>query len=1137
MAKSESRSPGPTQEEEAVFAAGEDRGDGGEPVVIDAPAPTADRATSLTPAPVEAQSSEQAFPVVGIGASAGGLAAIERFCAALSPDTEEALAIVLVQHLDPDRPSLLSDLILKYTRMRTQLVTDGMAVERGNFYIIPPGRDIALEDGRLRLLEPTSPRGQRLPIDFFLRSLARERGRRAVAVILSGTGADGTLGLKAVKEAGGLVIAQQPETAQYDGMPRSAIATGLVDYVLPPDEMPGRLMSYLRRAPGEDVPGAGPTGERQPRPTEPLQRIFALLRARVGHDFSRYKRNTITRRIERRMALHQLDSHAAYVRFLEQSPTEVNTLFRELLIGVTNFFRDPEAFESLQERVIPAIFGNKQSGDTIRVWIPACSTGEEAYSIAILLQEHLSQLAVDIRVQVFATDIDGEAIEQARAATYPSSITADIAAPRVQRYFDQANSAIRVKRFIRDMVIFAEQNVLEDPPFSRLDLISCRNLLIYLSAELQRRALSTFHYALNPHGYLFLGSSETVAEFGDMFSTVNHKWKIFVRNPAGGQHRPNVDLARRNIELQPMGDRGRLARDGSSVDVRLVIEQVLLAQHTPASVIVTASGEIVYVHGRTGYYLEPASGDASLNILRMARDPLRVELTAALRKAVASQVAVTQRALGNRVQGGTQVVDVTVRPFVEAGPAGLYLVVFQPGPPQAVAAEESPELEPAEKDGRILALEHELRSKEEHLQAAIEELETANEELMSTNEELQSSNEELQSTNEELETSKEELQSVNEELLTVNMELQKRIEELSRANDELNNLLASTGIGTLFVDRSLHIQRFTPAVTAIVNLIQTDIGRPVSHIASNFVNYPDLVRDLTAVVDNLIAREREVQLRTGQWYLMRIQPYRSQKNLIDGAVVTFVDITTQVTLQAALAESQRLRVETVSDPVLVVNQDSKVVDASAAAVRLFGHTRERLLELRAVDLVRNNSVGILAESLTDAERGVNSVVELCLRLADGSRIQAEARMRRVDSGNTWGVFIVLRAIDARPENDPVRRSSAARPLEAFMRDLRHPVLVFDPDGQILALNAAAERWYGWSEAQVAGQPVEELMPEAHRSRHREALALLLEGKEVEPYDSERLTPAGSALPVLVTAFALVDAQRGPYAVASVEHPR
>jgi two-component system CheB/CheR fusion protein len=950
-----------------------------------------------------------AFPVVGIGASAGGLDAIERFLGAMSPESESALAIVIVQHLDPERKSLLTDLIQRHTRMSAVEAAHGARVEPGVIYVIPPNRDLAIDGGKLQLVEPAHPRGSRPTIDFFFRSLANDRREKAVAVILSGSGTDGTLGLRAVKEAGGLVLAQQPETAQYDSMPRSALGTGLVDFALPPEEMPERIRSYLQRSIGKLAPGDVKMAPDDAQTSAPLQRIFSLLRSYARHDFSRYKRTTILRRVERRMAVHQLETIEAYVRLLQGDSGEVAILFRELLIGVTNFFRDPDAFASLQGRVIPALLDGKRTGDSLRVWAPGCSTGEEAFSIAILIQEQLSQSRLDVRAQIFATDIDPDAISHARVAVYPSGIAADVSPERLARFFAEENGAYRVKKVIRDMVVFAEQNVADDPPFSRMDLISCRNLLIYMNGDLQRRVLPLFHYALNPMGYLFLGSSESVGEFSDLFSPVDRKWKIFTRKPGLLPQRASVDFARASLPQEPASRRSRAeSRREATLDVRQALEQALLTQHTPAAVVINSEGDVLYIHGRTGYYLEPAPGEASLNVLRMAREGLRLELTTALRKAGAMREPVIHRGVTVRANGAPQIINLTVAPL-NAGSqlTGLYLIVFEPVQ-SPIRLDDLPRPDAAgDKDQRITQLERELRSKEEYLQTAIEELETSNEELTSTNEELQSANEELQSTNEELETSKEELQSVNEELMTVNIELQKKLEELSRVNNDLNNLLASTGIGTVFVDHMLRIQRFTPAATDIINLIQTDIGRPVAHIVSNLAGYTDLIKDVTGVLDSLIPKEREVQVRNGRWYLMRIQPYRTLDNVIEGAVITFVDLTARRQILASLDEAHRLRVESLAEPVIIFSLSSRVLEFSRLAFDLLGYTADEVSALRATDLLAAESLGAFREALDQAERGHKPSQALTFRRKDGVQVGAEARFERVDGGTYSSIFVVL----------------------------------------------------------------------------------------------------------------------------------
>ncbi|HEX7523227.1 MAG TPA: chemotaxis protein CheB [Candidatus Deferrimicrobium sp.] len=847
------------------------------------------------------------FPVVGIGASAGGLAAIEAFFAAMPSDKEIGTAFVVVQHLSPDHKSILIDLVKRYTRMQVFQVEDGIELQPDCVYIIPPNRDMALLDGKLHLLDPGAPRGLRLPIDFFFRSLAQDRQEQAICIVLSGTGTDGTLGLKAVKEEGGMAMAQAPESAAYDGMPRSAILTGLVDYVLPPEKMPERLFAYVDHAFGGRQK---PVVSHGPAATDLLQKVFVLLRAQTGHDFSLYKRNTIQRRVERRMAIAQIDRLEEYVRYLRETPLEADALFGELLIRVTSFFRDPEAFESLREHVIAPFF-SKTSDGIGRIWVPGCSTGEEAYSIAILIREQRDQRKKAFQVQIFATDIDIASIEKARVGVYPESIAADVSSERLERFFVKKESSYRISKGIRDMVVFAKQDFIKDPPFSRLDLISCRNLLIYLSGEAQKKILPMFHYALNQGGHLLLGNSETVGEFTKQFTLVDKKWKIYRQaGEASSRHVTGPYLPPLEGAVPVMWPRS--VRDPAHpAAVRDLAEQALLEGYIPASVLINPALEVLYIHGRTGKYLEPAPGNAGLNLLDMAREGLRMELAAAARKVLALKTPVRCDGLQVKSNGDTSVVNLIVQPVTKPEAArGLLMVIFEdvtpgPGPPVQEASEPV-----NDQEQRLATVERELRAKEEYLQATIEELQTSNEELKSINEEAQSANEELQSANEELETSREELQSVNEELLTVNNELQTKIEELSQASNDMNNLLAGTNIGTIFVDHQKRIKRFTPAATQISNLIKTDIGRPVGDIVSQLVGYDQLMEDTQAVLDTLIPKVAEVQSRSGQWYQMKIQPYRTVQNVIEGAVLTFVEITREKELLEALRESERRNRET-----------------------------------------------------------------------------------------------------------------------------------------------------------------------------------------------------------------------------------
>lgn len=899
--------------------------------------------TDSEPAPLARSdgATRTGFPIVGIGASAGGLAAFEAFFSAMPADTESGMAFVLVQHLAPDHKSILTDLIKRYTKMQVSEVVDGVEVQPNCAYIIPPNRDMAFLNGTLQLLEQSTSRGLRLPIDFFFRSLAQDQHERAICIILSGTGSDGTLGMRAVKGEGGMVMAQNPESTTYDGMPRSAIATGLVDYILPPAEMPAQLIAYVKHA----FENRGPRPKvRQPKVDETLKKICVVLRAQTGHDFSQYKENTLVRRIERRMALNQIEQSSDYLRYLQKEASEVDALFRDLLIGVTSFFRDPEAYAAIESEVIPQIFTGKPVGAPVRIWVCGCSTGEEAYSLAILVHEHLQSLKQSYKVQIFATDIDSHAIEQARTGLYPDSIGTDIRPERLAQCFDHMpeSGLYRIRKNIRDMLIFSEQNVIKDPPFSKLDLISCRNLLIYMNADLQKRLIPLFHYALAPGGVLFLGTSETVGDFMTYFSVLDRKWKLYLRQPdTPGNLRPAMGELVAPLVDTPARQRSPLGetQTEAKVSLREITEQGLLHHFAQAGVLINGRGDVLYIYGRTGGYLEPAPGEGGMNILSMAREGLRRELTSALHRAVTQAEPVAYTGLRVRTNGSYIFANLTVAPVLSPDGKALpdtFLVILNETEQEvdlssAPASTAKGVVPLTDADRQIAGLEQELRAKEEYLQATLEEMETSNEELKSTNEEMQSVNEELQSTNEELETSKEELQSVNEELATLNAELQSKVADLSRANNDMNNLLAGTGVGTLFVDHQLRIARFTPSATQLINLIQSDIGRPVGHIVSNLVGYDSLVSDVQAVLSSLIPYETEVQTKNGACFVMRIRPYRTLENVIEGAVITFMDITDIKQKREEASDARRLAdaiVDTVPLPLLVLDSQFHILSAN-----------------------------------------------------------------------------------------------------------------------------------------------------------------------------------------------------------------
>jgi two-component system CheB/CheR fusion protein len=927
---------------------------------------------SVDPNPVEPQSELPwaGFPIVGIGASAGGLAAFEAFFSTMPSDSNPGMAFVLVQHLARDHKSILSELIRRYTKMQVFEVEDGMVIQPNCAYIIPPNRDMALVNGALQLLEPTLARGIRLPIDFFFRSLAQDQHDRAICIVLSGTGSDGTLGVRAVKGEGGMVMVQTPETTEYDDMPRSAIATKMVDFVLPPHAMPAQLLAYVNHAFREPLL---PVSLHARQPSGDLEKIFFLLRSQTGHDFSQYKRNTINRRIERRMAVHQIERLQDYVRYLQLTQVEVDALFRDLLIGVTNFFRDSEIFEDIQKLVVPRLFADKAPGSVIRVWVPGCSTGEEAYSIAMLLRERMEDLNANFKVSIFATDIDSEAIAHARAGIYPGSIVADVSPERLAHFFCEEQPdgrAYRIHKTIRDMLIFSEHNLIKDPPFSKLDLISCRNLLIYIGPELQKRLMPLFHYALNPGGILVLGSSESVGDFANLFATIDRKAKIYQRRTddfSKGQAGVARALSQpRGTEIRPPAEIGMVTEP--RLPLPEIIHRTLLEHYSPVGALVNERGDILYLLGRTGRYLEPAPGEAIMNIFRMAREGLRGDLTVALHRAVSLGIPARHSGLNVKNDDTTVTVNLSVVP-VPANregtiPRGLFLVILEeevalrrrPSTELAVDAVDGGAALAPDFDAYILSLKQELRSKEEYLQTTVEELETSNEELRSAHEEMQSINEEMQSTNEELETSKEELQSVNEELATVNQELQTKVADLSRSNNDMKNLLSGTGIGTIFVDHLLRILRFTPSVVALINLIEADVGRPVDQIRSNLVGYDRLAMDIGEVLEGLVPKELEVQTISGEWYLLRIRPYRTLENVIEGAVITFTEISAIKQAQAALRDSEALRrlavvVRDASDAILVQDMTGRILAWNPRAETMYGWSEAEALTMNIRDLL------------------------------------------------------------------------------------------------------------------------------------------------------------------------------------------
>ncbi|HEU4437702.1 MAG TPA: chemotaxis protein CheB, partial [Methylomirabilota bacterium] len=932
------------------------------------------------------------FPTVAIGASAGGLDAFTEILRVLPPDT--GMAFVVIQHLDPTHASMLTEILGRATTMPVTEVTDQMVVQPNHVYVIPPGVTMGITRGTLKLTPRQEAKGQHRPIDHFLRALAEDQGHRAIGVILSGSATDGTLGLEAIKAEGGITFAQD-ESAQHTSMPTSAVAAGCVDFVLPPAEIAQEIARisrhpYVTRGAEEILssPGSEPS----------LSRVLDQLRVATGVDFSSYKRNTLLRRITRRAVLHKMDGLRDYARFLQGDPAETEALYQDVLISVTSFFRNPDAFEVLKSKVFPRLVKDRSRHDPVRVWSIGCSTGEEAYSIAIAWAEFSEAARLQIPLQVFATDLNGASIEKARAGIYPRSIAQDVSPERLRRFFFESDGTYRISKAIRDTTVFARHNVLTEPPFSRIDLISCRNLLIYLELSLQQKAMGMMHYALKPGGVLWLGSSETVGSYRDLFDVEDGKYKMYIKKPGPPRLAPRAFptdvLAHRRAEPA--------AREVGIVgaDVHREADRILLAKYTPPSVLVNADMEILQFRGDTGLYLTPAPGKASLNLLKMLRDGLLVGVRAALHRAKREETPVREDGLQVRSNGGFRRVNVHVVPIrgTTSGSPLHFVVLFEdvPGvdakPPQQKGkaaragaagrkARESTERETAR-------LTQELAATREYLQSVIEQQEAANEELQSSNEEVQSANEELQSINEELETSKEEVQSSNEELATVNEELQNRNIELSQSNNDFINLLASVQLPIVMLGSDLRIRRFTPMAEKLLNLIATDVGRPISDIKLG-IGVPELEPMLVEVIEAVTVREVEVRDKQGRWHMLRMRPYRTQDNRIDGAVLVLIDIDAIKRDQETLRRQNAL-LDQVNEAIFMWQLEGGIVYWNRGAQAAYGFTQEQALGRKPYELLATSPPA--TTFLEALQRHGQWTGELTHTARDGSRVVVESRM-------------------------------------------------------------------------------------------------------------------------------------------------
>jgi two-component system CheB/CheR fusion protein len=926
------------------------------------------------------------FPIVGIGASAGGLEAIENFLKNIPENS--GLAFVVIQHLDPNYIGVLPEILQRATPMEVIQATDQLKVKPNHVYVIPPNKSLSILKGYLHLFDPVESRGLRLPIDLFFRSLAIDKLDKSIGVILSGMGSDGSLGIKTIKENNGLVLVQEPTTAKFDSMPRNATESILADIIAPAEELATKLITLLKY-----IPPVKKESELDHKNKSSLEKIIILLRENTGHDFLLYKKTTLMRRIERRKGVHQIDKLEDYVRFLQENPKEVELLFKELLIGVTSFFRDPAVWEKLKTVVLPELMKSLPDGYVIRAWVTACSTGEEAYSLAIVFKEVLENIRRErkLSLQIFATDLDVDAIDKARRGFFTSNIVVDVSAERINKFFTLEPDGYRVTAAIRELLVFAPHNVIRDPPFTKLNLLMCRNMLIYMEPPLQKKLMELFNYSLLPGGIMVLGSAETLGRNSEGFEILDSKLKLFKRTQSSMSHEltdfPSSFSHTKRDELE-----NKLGPKGVE-NIQTLADQILLQRFAPASVFVNEKGDILYITGRTGKYLEPVAGKANWNIHVMAREGLRNELPGAFRKALKSNDPVILRNIKIGSNDDTNFATITVQRIETAEPMkGMVMIVF---------TEVAAVVEPNNSNGRKgkldttvreQKLEAELNQVNEDLQNSREEMQTSQEELKSINEELQSTNEELQSTNEELTTSKEEMQSLNEELQTVNAELQSKLSDFEQANNDMKNLLNSTEIATLFLDKEMNIRRFTDAVTKIFKIRVTDAGRPFTDLV-NDLKYPEMGTDAQKVIKSLAPIQNTIETKDGRWFYVRIMPYRTLDDRIDGLVITFTDITATKKAEEALLIENRYRrlFESAKDGILILNAESgRIIDVNPFLIEMLGYSYEKFIEKAIWEIGSLKDIVANKDKFSELQHKKFVRYEnLPLETADGRKISVE----------------------------------------------------------------------------------------------------------------------------------------------------
>jgi two-component system CheB/CheR fusion protein len=1028
-------------------------------------------------APVEGEPKQQGPPVAGIGASAGGLDAFKKFFAAMPPDS--GIAFVLVPHLDPAHKSLMVELLARQTTMPVVEAKNGMPIQANHVYIIPPNKYMTLRGGVLRLTGPVERRTSQTSIDLFLRSLADDQQERAICIILSGTGSHGALGLKAVKAAGGMAMVQDPTTAEYERMPQSAIATGLADYILPAEQLPEALVNYVQHA----HVIRGTHTEVAPEAADHLSEVLALLRTRTKFDFRPYRKKMLTRRIERRMGLTHFDKIPDYLTFLRGHPEELKLLVRDLFISVTSFFRDPDAFAQLAKDAVAPLVQSKDADTVIRVWVPGCATGEEPYSIAILLLEQLAAAHKSCRVQIFATDADEDALTVARHGLYPDSIATDVSPERLSRFFAKVDEhTFQVNKQVRESVTFAAQNLISDAPFTKLDLISCRNLLIYLEPEVQKKVVTLLHFALNEGGFLFLGSSETIGRQTDLFDMLSKKWRIYRRLGPSRPERVDFPILA-GSEMRGTGQHRVEAARQPSTNFSQVTQRLLLAEYAPAAVLINYKYEIFYYFGPCAQYLEFPTGQPTHDLSLMAREGLRTKLRGAAHRAVHENTTVVLTGVAVKRNGSYYAVRVTVRPIqLPTAPEGLLLITFEDEAPSSPLTPER-QAEPSD-ESALRQMEYELKATREDLQSTIEELESSNEELKASNEEIMSMNEELQSANEELETSKEELQSLNEELSTVNNQLQEKVDELETTNNDIANLLHCTDIATIFLDVAFRIKRFTPAATKLFNMIDSDLGRPLSDLTPRFGD-PELVGDAQLVLEQLVPREKEVSTAEGSWWVRRIVPYRTRDHRIDGVVITFVDITERKKASEAVVRRLAAIVESSADAIYSKNLDGIIRTWNQAAERLYGYTPDEAVGRSVEMLFPQDRAREFATVMAQLRRGETIQQLQTERIRkDGQRVLVAltASPIRDSSGQVVSASVIARDISERKRAEQALLDREER-LQAILDTAADAIITIDGRSIIQTVNAATERMFGYTAAEMIDRNVTMLMASPHREAH------------------------------------------------------